>query len=475
MNKIFKWFTVPGERLTLVRIAWFVSRFDVEDFTGVDKILYLFLKYCADLDIPAVRQFLVTFMLTDGKQLIKKYDIRLDTMENFRYDEPASLEEACRVITQTALTTYDIYVAESLGDSSFKVDMALYMDEQKKDRLQTLMAESFPRLSNGDQLEEVIDSMEYSMSRIKDIYDKKHLDKLDFMSGDVMVTKGIKKMRLLLTTGIPCIDEDSGGLHSQQVWSFTGGPGTGKTRFAEGYIVYRALVVSKLDVVMHELELSEEEVMNILIAHHIVFLYKGQVKIADKDMTNNRLTPEQKRYYEAAKIDLFESGKYGKFTIITDDLVVETMEKDMYSFLKHNRNCQLWVIDYAGLAKSRPIAKFDKRYDGYEIIVELYRRAKEIAKTADIGVFIINQFNDKGVEASEQGKPILPGYTQGGFIASRQADYDLAMTMTQAQKLANLCMLSTVKERAAVGFKNQPLSRDLAVSIYRQIKKQEGM
>lgn len=220
---------------------------------------------------------------------------------------------------------------------------------------------------------------------------------------------------------------------------------------------------------------TEKWFKDILIAHHIVFLYKGQVKIADKDMTNNRLTPEQRRYYEAAKIDLFESGKYGKFTLITDDLVVETMEKDMYSFLKHNRNCQLWVIDYAGLAKSRPVAKFDKRYDGYEIIVELYRRAKEIAKTADIGVFIINQFNDKGVEASEQGKPILPGYTQGGFIASRQADYDLAMTMTQAQKLANLCMLSTVKERAAVGFKNQPLSRDLAVSIYRQIKKQEGM
>lgn len=147
MNKIFKWFTVPGERLTLVRIAWFVSQFDVEDFTGVDKVLYLFLKYCADLDIPAIKQFLVTFMLTDGKQLIKKYDIRLDTMENFRYDEPASLEEACRVITQTALTTYDIYVSEPLGDSSFKVDMALYMDEQKKERLQILMAESFPRLT----------------------------------------------------------------------------------------------------------------------------------------------------------------------------------------------------------------------------------------------------------------------------------------------------------------------------------------
>lgn len=125
-----------------------------------------------------------------------------------------------------------------------------------------------------------------------------------------------------------------------------------------GYIVYRALVVFKLDVVMHELELSEEEIRNILIAHHIVFLYKGQVKIADKDMTNNRLTPEQRRYYEAAKIDLFESGKYGKFTLITDALVVETMEKDMYSFLKHNRNCQLWVIDYAGLAKSRPITKY---------------------------------------------------------------------------------------------------------------------
>lgn len=281
-------------------------------------------------------------------------------------------------------------------------------------------------------------------------------------------------MRRLFTTGIPCIDEDMGGMYSKQVWSFTGSPGSGKTRFACAHAIYRAMVVSKLDVVMHELELSEMEIKNILIAHHIVYLYKGQVKISDKVMNHGQLTKEQQRYYEAAKIDLFESGKYGRLTIFTDDLIVETMEKEMYSFLRHNRNCQLWVIDYAGIAKSVPIDRYSKRYDGYEIIVQVYTLAKSIARTADIGVFIVNQFNDKGVDAAAQGKVIEPGYTQGGHIASRHSDYDLAMTATAEQKLANMCMLSTVKERSATGFKFQPLSRDLSVSMFRQIKKQEA-
>ena len=470
MKEIFKWFTLPEDNISLVQTAWFVDNFELTDFIGVDQLLYAFLKYCAELDIVAYRHYLEAFLQTEGKNIIKEYGIRLVTMENFSYDEPASFEEAVRVIFQATMSAYDAYCSIDLVGHTFKVDMRMFMATQKTDRVQQCMAESFPKLSNGDDVDDLIVDMQDKLDNIQTKFNVERLQDLDFMSGGVELSKGVQQQRLLLTTGIPCIDGDIGGLYSKTVWSFTGSPGSGKTRFAIANIVYRAMVISKIDVLMDELELSEAEVRNMLIAHHIIHLYGGKIKIADADMNKGNLTAEQQRYYEAARIDLFESGKYGKLVIRTGDLVVETLEKTMYSYLRHNRNTQLWVIDYAGLAKSEPQKKFAKRLEEFEVIGELYKNAKKIAKVADIGVFIINQFNEKGGQASYMGKRILAGHVQGGQIIQRHADYDLALCMTEEQELARMRSLSTVKKRAAVGFQNKLLSVDLSVSMFRQVK-----
>lgn len=470
MENFFKWFTLPNERLSLVRIAWFVDQFGIDEFNGAEKLLWAFLRYCADLDIPALRQYLDAFIQTESRKIIKKYSIRLDTMDNFRYDEPASFEEACRVICSTVSTLYDTYCQTDLTDRSFKVDMNTFITEAKTDKLQEYMAYTFPRFSNGDDVDDVILDTEYRVACIKATYDKSCLDNLDFLSGETKVERGVEQMRKLFDTGIPAIDGDVGGVFSKMLFSFTGSPGTGKTRFACAHFAYRAMVVAKIDVLFDELELSEMEVRNMLIAHHIVYLYGGKVKIPDSDMNKGNLSPEQQRYYEAAKMDLFESGKYGKIHIRTKDLIVEAMKKDAYAFFRRNRNCQLWIIDYVGLGKSQPINKYDKRYDGYEIIVEIYKNVKDIIKIVDIAALLINQFNEKGIEAASMGKRIQPGHVQGGQIVSRHADYDLAMCRTEEQELANMATLSTVKKRAAKGFQNKPLYLDLAVSIFRQGK-----
>lgn len=470
MRKVFKWFTLSSENISLVQINWFVEQFDISEFEGIDKVLWLFLKYCADLDIPALKQYLSAFLQTDSKRLIKKHNIKLNTLENYKYDEPAMLEEASRIIASDALVTYEEYLKEDLTDRTFKVDVKSFMEERKVERLQLIMAEAFPRLSNGDDTDELMLDLQYSIEKVQNTYDVNNLNKLDFMSNQTSISHGTEKMSKLFNTGIPCIDGDIGGMFTKMVWSFTGSPGSGKTRFAMAHMAYRAAVGAKIDVLIDELELSKMEIENMLIAHHIVHLYKGKVKIADSDMNKGDLSPEQKRYYEAAKMDLFESGKYGKIVIRTDDLVVETLEKSMYSYLRHNRGTKLWIIDYAGLAKSKPVGKYDKRYDDYEIIVEVYKSAKTIAKVADIGVFILNQFNEKGNEAAYAGKRILPGHVQGGQIVSRHADYDIAMTMTEEQELASMRMLSTVKKRGAKGFRNIPVSVDPAVSLFRQNK-----
>lgn len=469
MNKLLKWFTSLASGASVVRIAWFTSRFEETEFEGVDKILVLFLKYCSWLGICAERQYLEAFLITEGKKNIKKYNIRLDTMELLNYNEPGSLEEAFRIIAQATLNKYDVCMQEELTDRTFKVDMVTFMAEQKTRRVQQVLANAFPRLTNGDDIDDAIGEMQDEVNKISKIYDKDYLDKLDFMEGKQTKPDDLKRQRFLFKTQLPCIDADKGGMYSKQMWTLAGSPGSGKTRIAAIHWAYQA-AMKGIDVLFDELELEEMEVINILIAYHIAVIYNGKIKIPDREMNQGELSEQQKHIYEAAKIDLFESGKYGKIVIRTENLIVESLEKDMYTYLKHNKNTQLWIIDYVGLIKSKPTGLYTKHLQKYEIITEAFELIKDIAKIADIGVLALNQYTDEGNKAVAAGKSVLPGYMQGGQVVQRHSDYDIAMGMTEEQKIANMRTLSTVKVRAAKGFQMIPYVVDLAISIFRQMK-----
>lgn len=467
MKSIFKWFTLADAS---ARVEWFVNKYELTEFTGVDKLLVLFLDYCARLGIQADRKYLEAFLKTENKKLIKKFNIKLPTMDNFNYDEPASLEEATRVLASAVIEAYNLYTSIELPEgSNFKVDMQTFITEKKSERVIEVMSNAFPVISSGEDVDLTVDDMQYNLSRIQEMYDPAYLDKLDFLEGRVKSTTKKDVMRHLFNTGLPCVDGDAGGMFSKQLWALAGSPGSGKTRIACAHFAYRA-ILKGIDVLFDELEMSKIEIENMLIAHHIVHLFKGKVKIPDSVMNKDGMTEEQKRYYEAARIDLFESGKYGKIVIRTDDIIVENLEKDMYSYLRRNRNTQLWIVDYAGLARSKPKERYARHLDSYEIISELYRIAKDIAKNTDIGVLILNQFGKEGVEAARMGKRIIAGHVQGGQIIERHADYDLAMCMTEEQENAGMRTLSTVKKRGAKGFQFVPFSADCSVSIFRQLE-----
>lgn len=467
MQRVFKWFTLDN---AAAKADWFSGAFDTEEFKGEDKLLFCFIKYCSKLGVPVYQKYFDKFMSTEGKMLIRQHNIRLSDMGNFNYDDPAALEEAVRIITGVAVTRFQQCLEGDISERSFKMDMLTFMKERQKERLIEIMTESFTELNMGKDAGEANSEMIWKLQLIADRYSESKLYKLDFMEGKTYRRGEEDAMRFLFKVNMPCIDGDVGGTFSKQLMAIEGGPGTGKTRFALIHFAYQCAVITKKDVYINELELSIGEVKNILVAYHIIRLWNGTVKIPDRDINQDRLTKEQRQYVDAARIDLFESGKYGKFIISDDKIYVEELESTMYPVFRRNPNIVYWIIDYAGLAASRPSDKFAHVLRGYEVIQELYKRVKDIIKTADIGALIVNQFGEKGIEASRAGKQIVPGHVEGGQIISRHADYEIAMTATDEQVLANMCMMSTVKVRAAKGFKNAPVNTDLAVSIFRQIK-----
>ena len=280
-------------------------------------------------------------------------------------------------------------------------------------------------------------------------------------------TTGEDKMRFICKTGIPCIDGDLGGIYSRLIITLNSQPEGGKTRLALAHFAYPVMKAGE-DVIFYETELSKGQVMNILIAHHIIHLYGGRYKIPDEKLNKeNELTPEERAIYEAAKIDLFESGKYGKF-YYKGDCIVEKFKDEVTSLVKQSGKVGLLVIDYMGLAESKPLDKYQRPMEMFEIITELYKITRRLVRAIDMCALCINQFNDKGVDAAYAGKPIRSGYIQGGHIATRHTDYDISMTFTEEQKLANVRMLSNSKKRGTAGFKPAMLGTDLSVSIFRQ-------
>lgn len=470
MNSIFKWFMLDSEE-TAARLSWFVEKFSKSSFSEIDKLLYIFLEYCADLGITVKEEYLKDFLRTEGKEIIQKEDIRIESLQALDYKEPGALEEAYQSISAATLLRYEQYAELDLTGREFKVDMKTFMSTRKREILLQVFAEKYPRVVNGEEISAIVNEIYTVFDRMEEEFNNESLADLDFYTrkGDGAYKKD--DMTFLFKTGMPCIDGDLGGVYTSQCITFTGPPGSGKTRFAAIQFAYQAAVVYKHDVLFDELELTKSQVENILIAHHIIRIYGGKVKIPDSIMNKHELDEQQQRFYEAAKMDLFESDKYGKIFISTNDLNVETMEKKRLRFFRLNSRAKLWIIDYLGLLTSKPQSKYAPHKQKYEIIGDGIKCVKEIAKKANIAALCICQYNDEGIKANDMGKQMHPGCVEGGHIIQRHSDYDIAMTMTEEQRIARRRMLSTIKVRGAEGFTNVPVQTDCSVSIFKQISK----
>lgn len=466
MERIFKWFTKEsGDPRSTAYTYWFTRYFEPKDFDGVDRMLMCYLKYCSKLSITPCKEYLTAYLKVDGKSDVKKYNVRTDTLVSLDYRESSQLEEAFQIISGATQATFDTYLQEDLNDRDFKVDVYDFMSNRRSDRIQQIMMDAYPKLTDGSNVSDVSMELRSSLAELDKIYDTDKIKSLE-LAEDEEEDEG--EMHFLAKTGMPCIDGDIGGIYTKIMVTLNAQPGGGKTRFGLIHYAYQVMTEAKKDVLLYELELTKMQVKNILIAYHITRVYGGRIKIPDSVMNKKReMTDEQKQIYESAKIDLFESGKYGNL-IIREEAIVEKLEDEIEAVISTSGNLGYVIIDYMGLLQSEPATKYDKRKELFEVITDGYIATRHILKKYDVGALCINQFNDKGIDAAYAGKQIRSGHVQGGHIVQRHTDYDLSMTYTEEQQLANVRMLATSKTRGTKGFQRVMLSTDLSVSIFRQ-------
>lgn len=464
MERILKWMTREGSENAAIYTQWFANTFSPESFSGIEQVYACFIKYCANLNITPSQNFLESYLKVDGMSDVKRYNIKLEEMGAYDYGQLSQLMEAYEVIKQVASSTFEVYLSTDLTDRDFKVDVYEFMSDMKTEKITQSIMRALPSLQDGSNVTEVSMDLRSNLSRIDDIYNVEKIKDVDFTPSS---SKEQQKMEFICNTGIPCIDDDIGGIFTHLMYTVNAQPSGGKSRFSMIHFAYRVMVQAKKDVAVYATELTRSQTENIFIAYHITQLYGGTIKIPDELINKDKLTSEQSRIVESARIDLFESGKYGKL-IVRDECVVENLENELWALVRTYPNMKLVVIDYMGLIKSKPVNKYDRRLEAYQIITDAYVAVRDVIRVTPMAAVCINQYNDEGIKAALAGKMIGPGHIQGGHIVHRHTDYDLSITYTEEQKLAQVRNLQNSKTRGTGGFNPALLRVDLSVSIFRQ-------
>ena len=185
MNIIFRYFTLQDDLNTKARIVWFAESFAARDFSGIEKVAYLYIEFCAKLNIIAKREYLNAFLRTDCKRLILENNIKLDNMNQYDYTDPAALEEATRVISAAMIQFYDSAVQQDVDTLEFKVAMNTWMQNQKSKLLRQTMTVNFPRSTQVESVDDVVADLLTDLDNIITNYSADKLYKLDFLTNNM--------------------------------------------------------------------------------------------------------------------------------------------------------------------------------------------------------------------------------------------------------------------------------------------------
>ena len=171
---------------------------------------------------------------------------------------------------------------------------------------------------------------------------------------------------------------------------------------------------------------------------------------------------------EAARYDLFESGKYGKIVCIESELYVENYLNKIRNWDKLKGPFDLIIIDYIGLMKSKP-AQYQREKLKADIIATTFETFKGYIRTTRKAGIAISQFNREGIAAGNADKEITTEMAQGGITVYRNTDYNIAISMTETMRLQQKRRFSQPKVRASAGFGSFIADTRLGFCYFKQV------
>ncbi len=461
MNDIFRYFigNVDAEK-RLAYASWFCEQFPVTEFESDELLYWECLSYCSKLGVPFRRRTLDVWASTELRKLLLKHNVKVPGCESLSFVDPVAFETAVQTTKQVLQDDFNVLETLPTKTDEFVLDLDAFMHQKRNLRLTQIMTSTYAKMSETEDTETAADYMLDAVSSLNAIYDSDVLE-------DFTERKSTDKMVKVADTGLPAIDNDSRGIYTGQMFGVQAQPGTGKTRFTLGDIVYRAITIYLTNCLFISQEQKVIELEAMLIARHVFELFG--IIVNDELIWKGLVPDDLKSRVEAARIDLFDSGKYGKCVCLEEVLYVETFVSRLRTLDKLKGPFSLIAIDYMGLFESKP-GKWQKAIlDEYERIAEACKRFKRYLRNVNKAGIAISQLNRDGIAAGKEDKEITPEMAQGGIAVYRHSDYDIAMTRTTVMKAQQKCRFQQPKVRATTGFSTFIANTRLGICYFEQI------
>jgi hypothetical protein len=457
VNEIFSYF-IPRKsddkdnaKRRLAYASWFVESFPETEFNKEERIMWFFLNYAVKLGVPLKERYLTTFMDAELKPLLVKSRIKVTGTEMLSMDDISQMETAVQITKDVMKQEYYALTTMETDDiDEFLASADAFMAKQLNERLVDLYQNGFTMMNslqnNSIGPQDALEFTQVESQKIADIYDR---EKLEELNSNHTGEDDEAAFQFVYDFGIPTVDKDTRGVFTTQLIGYEAAPGKGKTRFALGVAAYRAAVVHKRNVSIWSLEQTEPEIKAMLVARHMFQLFNIQVD--DKMILTKTLPAEAKAKYEAAKIDLFESGRYGKLDIVCDSLYLHSFIDRFKMRDTLHGPFDVIIIDYMALIEQVQ-EKGQWRIDDNRVTAAAYKRFKRYLRKSRKTGLAINQYNAEGTKLANEDKE--PGATgsAGGMEASRSVDYMLSMTSTTEMEAQRKRRLSATKKRGTEGF-----------------------
>lgn len=466
MDKLFGYFCNNGvaNETQIAYVSWFVDQFPVGEFQGDERLMYQFLEFCVNLEVPPKAKYLDTWCKTEMRKILLRDKTKVAGCETMDFNDPVAFETACQISTEVLRDDFDVLINMGFHMEDFPVDASEFINTRKKTRLTEVLSTTFNILQDKEDSEEAAEYAAEYLNLLNDIYDPESLEDLTETRKEVDKSK----LRFVTDFGLPGIDQDSDGIYTTQVVGIEAQPGTGKTRLAIGHPCYRAVTMYKQNVMFVSLEQDRAEVEAMFVARHVFTLFG--IVINDAMIWKNKVPLDLQDKVEAARIDLFESGKYGKLVIEQETLVVETFVKWLKNKDRLKGPFDLIAIDYMGLFESEP-GKYQRKLDDWKTISEAYKLYKRYCRRSRKAGIAIGQFNAGGIAAGKADKEITADMAQGGINVYRHTDYNVAMSMTDEMRAREQRRFSQPKVRSSTGFGTFIAATKLGVCVFKQLAK----
>lgn len=471
MDKYFTHFIARGNReddkKRLAFASWFCNTVPSTEFEGDEFLFYEYLSYSVELGAVITAKYFDVWLGTELRQILHRTNVRVPGCEGLRFEDPSVFETALRTTKDVMLDNFRILSTMDSDAGDFAVETSAYFNHRRSERLTQILMRTFEIVNESGSSEEASEYVVDQTNAINEIYDPTNLEDLE---DEDFARKSTGPMEFVTDYGLPAIDKDSKGIYTTQLADVEAQSGAGKTRFALGSPVYRALTKYKRNVLYFTLEQTQQEIENMLIARHIFEMF--HIFITDKIINTNQIPEEHKKTFEAAKYDLFESGKYGKFVCVETTLFIESFVSKIKTLDRLKGPFDLICIDYMGMMESNPPA-YKRAPTEYEIIKEAFKLFKRYCRKSRKAGLSLSQFNRDGVTAGKNDKEITTEMAQGGLAVFRNTDYNIAISMSDTMRLQQKRRFSQPKVRASEGFPPFIADTRLGVCWFNQIATKE--